>query len=509
MSMGKHWRLPAAVLAAVTAVSGLSATAAGAATSATSATPAGAPAVHRPEVKLIAAQRNITLYRYGQHVYIDPGIWVASLGEALQFNVQRASYTKPITLTQVMKQPDGKFVRRHLPGWMLGKPVPEGLKHFLTLKVKNSAGKVVYSRQLLFCPDSYDAERAVPNSPANSLYPQSCATDPFPVGMVWGIQKGWAADPVEGDYFSSLNPKLPDGKYHVSESVNRGYRRLLHISAKDARAVVRAEVVKADGNEGRKVIRLPADQGLSHAKPPAAPVNPASVPELKNPPRASLPDLVPLPSWGIRTSHHGQKDLLNFGATVWVGHAPLDVEGFRSHGSPIMKAYQYFSNNGHIIGRTRAGTMGFDNQKGHHHWHFEQFARYRLLSTSKSVVVRSHKQGFCIAPTDPVDLIHNHALWQLNDIGFGGQCGSPTALWVTEYMPTGWGDTYVQAVAGQAFNITNLKNGVYYLAIIANPERVLHESSTKNDTSLRKVILGGTPGHRTVRVPAWHGLDPE
>jgi hypothetical protein len=26
---------------------------------------------------------------------------------------------------------------------------------------------------------------------------------------------------------------------------------------------------------------------------------------------------------------------------------------------------------------------------------------------------------------------------------------------------------------------------------------------------VRKVILGGTAGHRTVKVPAWHGIDPE
>ncbi len=39
----------------------------------------------------------------------------------------------------------------------------------------------------------------------------------------------------------------------------------------------------------------------------------------------------------------------------------LDVEGFRSNGSPIMKAYQYFWKNGRVIGRTRAGTMGFDD----------------------------------------------------------------------------------------------------------------------------------------------------
>jgi hypothetical protein len=31
----------------------------------------------------------------------------------------------------------------------------------------------------------------------------------------------------------------------------------------------------------------------------------------------------------------------------------------------------------------------------------------------------------------------------------------------------------------------------------------------RNDVSLRRVILGGKPGHRTVRVPAWHGIDPE
>jgi hypothetical protein len=27
--------------------------------------------------------------------------------------------------------------------------------------------------------------------------------------------------------------------------------------------------------------------------------------------------------------------------------------------------------------------------------------------------------------------------------------------------------------------------------------------------SLRKVIIGGTAGKRTVRVPAWNGIDPE
>ena len=222
---------------------------------------------------------------------------------------------------------------------------------------------------------------------------------------------------------------------------------------------------------------------------------------------------MPLPSWGIRTRHDRRSglDLLTFGATVWVGgNSPLDVEGFRSNGSPVMKAYQYFWRNGHVIGRARAGTMGFDSKPGHNHWHFEQFARYTLLDSAKNLAVRSHKVGFCITPSDPVNLLAPHAVWQPPSIGFGDfTCGSPTALWVQEMMPVGWGDTYLQSIAGQAFNITRVPNGTYYLEITANPQHVLYESNTHNDISLRKVTLGGAPGHRTVKVPAWHGIDPE
>ena len=153
--------------------------------------------------------------------------------------------------------------------------------------------------------------------------------------------------------------------------------------------------------------------------------------------------------------------------------------------------------------------MRYDNQNGHHHWHFEQFARYVLLNSAKQQAVRSHKVGFCIAPSDPVDLLAPRAQWQPPVLGLEGQCGTPTALWVREMMPVGWGDTYFQDVAGQSFAITNVPNGTYYIELAVNPVGLLHETTTANDVSLRKVILGGTPGHRTAAVPAWHGIDPE
>ncbi len=83
--------------------------------------------------------------------------------------------------------------------------------------------------------------------------------------------------------------------------------------------------------------------------------------------------------------------------------------------------------------------MGFDSQPGHNHWHFEQFAAYRLLGPGGKLVLRSQKTGFCIAPTDAVDLLLPNAVWQPSFIGFSGQCGSPAALWVREMMPVGWG----------------------------------------------------------------------
>jgi len=174
-----------------------------------------------------------------------------------------------------------------------------------------------------------------------------------------------------------------------------------------------------------------------------------------------------------------------------------------------MSAYQYFWQDGQVIGRARAGTMGFDSQPGHNHWHFEQFAAYRLLGPSGKLVLRSQKTGFCIAPTDPVDLLLPNAVWQPSFVGFAGQCGSPAALWVRETMPVGWGDTYIQSIAGQAFDITKLPNGTYYIQVTANPGHLLHETTTANDVTVRKVIISGTRGHRHVKVPAWNGIDPE
>ena len=465
---------------------------------------ASAARIPGPVLRLEAAQRSITLDSFRGKVFLDPGIWTAALGSPLQFDVRRSAYTRPITITQVIRPPFGGTIRRPLPGSVLDGW--NGLKDFVVLTVRDSAGQVVITKPVTFCPDGFEQERVSPGGPPTSPYPTVCTFDPFQKGMVWGIQKDWAVDPMEGVF---RPVKLPLGSYRVTESISPAYTRLFRIPARDATATVNVKVVKphccpVPGCCGQAAPRRAGQsRPLTRAR---------AVRTMTNPPPSALPDLVPLPAWRIRVGHPRNQthDYLNFAATVWIGgHGPLDVQGFRSDGSPIMKAYQYFWRNGHVIGRARAGTMGFDSQHGHNHWHFEQFARYTLLNAARSVAVTSHKVGFCIAPSDPVDLLLPHATWQPSQLGLQGQCGSPTALWVAEEMPLGWGDTYIQSVAGQSFDITHVPNGTYYVQVTANPERVLYETSTRNDVSLRQVILGGTPGQRTVKVPAWHGIDPE
>ena len=220
-----RWNRPAAALAgaalavALVAVPGSPATAAGQA--------AG------PALKLEAAQHSITLDSSGGQVYLDPGIWVTVLKSPLQFDVRRVSYTRPFTISQIIRAPGGGVVRRPLPAWVV--QWNGGLRDFLTLTARNSAGKVAVSQTIPFCPDTYDPERVSPSGPATTPFPPQCDTNPFMKGMVWGVQTGWATDPAESNFLGH-QVKLAPGTYHVTATIRQVYQRMFGISARDATA---------------------------------------------------------------------------------------------------------------------------------------------------------------------------------------------------------------------------------------------------------------------------------
>jgi hypothetical protein len=174
-----------------------------------------------------------------------------------------------------------------------------------------------------------------------------------------------------------------------------------------------------------------------------------------------------------------------------------------------MDAFQYFYSGGEVVGRASVGAMEFDNRDGHLHWHFKQFARYTLLDANQNEIMLSRKESFCLAATDAIDLLIEGAEWRVENTDLSTACGSRDSLWVREILPLGWADTYTQSLPGQSFNITDLPNGKYYVAVEANPEGNLHEQDLTNNLELREIFLKGKGLERRVVVPPWNGIDTE
>jgi hypothetical protein len=238
----------------------------------------------------------------------------------------------------------------------------------------------------------------------------------------------------------------------------------------------------------------------------AAPVRPAG-PHATAPDPATLPDLAALPAWGTTAVVDGQgRDQLQFSATVWnAGPAELAVDGFRSRGQDLMTAYQNFYRGGARVGYRRVGSFEYDPRPGHEHWHFRDFATYRLLGRSGRQVVRSGKEAFCLGATDGVDLAVPGATWRPDTLGFSN-CGSRTSLSLREALPAAWGDTYVQSLPGQSFDITDVPNGTYLIEVRANPLGRLLETTHANNVSLRRVQLSGVPGKRKAVALPYEGV---
>ncbi|MEO3782400.1 lysyl oxidase family protein [Actinocorallia sp. B10E7] len=449
--------------------------------------PAAPVSADEPALRLITATGSVTVDRYpgDSGVVLDLGVYLAA-DERFELHVKRASYDRP---PEVYRRAGSRDVR-------LSGPVKDfsGLPGFLELKVKNKRGRTVKRVAQKFCPAGV-ANRVRRDAAPVDLYPESCPAHPFTLGTVWGVQRGWAlaVTPV-GDRLTDLKP----GRYSVEVSVARKYRRLFGVSGK-ARTV-RLTVRDAEGRSERRVT-LAAKDGST--EPGSRPSGESTVPE------GPKPNLRALPAWDVTVSKENdagqivkKRDYLRFSTTVWnAGPSRLVVDGFRRDGEEVMDAYQYFYDaDGGQAGFVKTGGFEWDPKDGHEHWHFKDFAAYRLLSADRKRVVRGQKEAFCLANTDQIDLTVEGANWRPENTDLSSSCGENTSVSVRQVLEAGSGDTYERSLPGQSFDITRVPNGVYYLEVTANPARRLVETSLADNTSLRKVTLGGVRGARTVEV---------
>jgi hypothetical protein len=217
-----------------------------------------------PTLKLIAVERLVEAAKFGGWTYIDPDIYLASLGSAFQVDVARASYTQPVQATEIIRTPDGT-VHRSLPSWVMAGWT--GIRHFIRITIRNARGRVVAANELPFCPDSGQLAKATPNSAETDPFPTQCVSgDPFPMGEVWGLSRGWAVDA-----YGDIGYHIAVGTYKLTETISPQYARLFHVSKRDASVTVKIKVTNQSTccSPTGCCLPVPAPAGFVRASPRA------------------------------------------------------------------------------------------------------------------------------------------------------------------------------------------------------------------------------------------------
>ena len=216
-----------------------------------------------------------------------------------------------------------------------------------------------------------------------------------------------------------------------------------------------------------------------------------------------LPDLDQRPPAHLTViPSHGGFELGFDTAVDNVGSGPFVIVGRRARGATRMRASQRVTLAG---GRTRVypdvGFLRYQSVGEHHHWHFEPYERYELRTADGALVVRDHKQGFCLADhygRAPGKLEH-----RVRAPVFRDDCAwfNPSAMFLVEGSSVGYTDRYPAFFHGQSLTLTGVPAGVYVLVNRANPNLRFRELRYDNNAASRAIRIEWPNGPRaTPRV---------
>jgi hypothetical protein len=201
----------------------------------------------------------------------------------------------------------------------------------------------------------------------------------------------------------------------------------------------------------------------------------------------------------IRTSATGHKQLWLVFTTENTGRGPLEVQPTKHDcdGNPATTTdrtalqHIYGDTNGDHVYTPGVDTVVrtlkvgcFEYHASHGHWHFADYARYRMETLDTGTKVAAHsKVGFCML--DSLDLD-------------GSLAGHPDSMvymgcpdLATQGISVGWGDIYDLTVPGQFIPIDDVPDGTYCLVATADPKDRLLESDETDNQVRSQVQLSG------------------
>jgi hypothetical protein len=130
---------------------------------------------------------------------------------------------------------------------------------------------------------------------------------------------------------------------------------------------------------------------------------------------------------------------------------------------------------GDLILGAPEGDPRFEFFPCHGHYHFKQFASYRLLSLQGELVGTGNKASFCLEDVKQWDPKAPRRENPFNCYYQG--------------LHVGWSDIYDSGLPGQWVDITGVPAGEYVLEVIANPDRVIEEADYTNNTARVRVTI--------------------
>jgi len=215
---------------------------------------------------------------------------------------------------------------------------------------------------------------------------------------------------------------------------------------------------------------------------------------------ALRPDIVPTPTSEVMIRlEDGHKRLFLSFETENAGSGPLEVQPVQEDcdgngdatddRTAVQDIYGDTDGSGaytpgvDTVVRTEVvGCFEFDPDHGH--WHFDNYARYRLLTLNGRRLRAQSKVGFCMLDSLSVDpglpgYSSTRGYIGCPDLGLQG-------------ISVGWADVYGTNIPGQFIPIGGIPDGTYCLLGRADPDNRLMETDDANNVVRTRILIDGT-----------------